>query len=66
MDIVDVYYVGGFGVMDWISASDYDRCQPGPLADSMAEIIPHMNANHKDALACSPANLLTLIQRRQQ
>jgi hypothetical protein len=50
MDVVDVYYVGGFGVMGWISASEYGRSQPDPLADSMAEIIQHMNADHKDAL----------------
>jgi hypothetical protein len=50
MDVVDVYYVGGFGVMGWVSAPDYDRSQPDPLADSMAEIIQHMNADHKDAL----------------
>src|SRR5271157_1134728 len=50
MDVVDVYYVGGFGVMGWVSASDYDRSQPDPLADSMAEIIQHMNTDHKDAL----------------
>jgi putative heme iron utilization protein len=50
MDVVDVYYVGGFGVMGWISASEYGRSQPDPLADSMAEIIRHMNADHKDAL----------------
>ena len=50
MDVVDVYYVGGFGVMGWVSASDYNRSQPDPLADSMAEIIQHMNADHKDAL----------------
>jgi len=48
--VVDVYYVGGFGVMGWVSASDYDRSQPDPLADSMAGIIQHMNADHKDAL----------------
>jgi heme oxygenase (biliverdin-IX-beta and delta-forming) len=50
MDVIDVYYVGGFGVMGWVSASDYDCSQPDPLADSMAEIIQHMNADHKDAL----------------
>ena len=50
MDVVDVYYVGGFGVMGWVSATEYDRSQPDPLADSMAEIIQHMNADHKDAL----------------
>ena len=50
MDVIDVYYVGGFGVMGWVSASDYDRSQPDPLADSMSEIIQHMNADHKDAI----------------
>jgi putative heme iron utilization protein len=50
MDVVDVYYVGGFGVMGWVSASDYDRSQPDPLAGSMAEINQHMNTDHKDAL----------------
>ena len=49
-DVIDVYYVGGFGVMGWVLASDYDRSQPDPLADSMAGIIQHMNADHKDAL----------------
>jgi len=50
MTVVDVYYVGGFGVMGWVSASDYDRSQPDPLADSMNDIIQHMNADHRDAL----------------
>jgi heme iron utilization protein len=50
MDVVDVYYVGGFGVMGWVTASEYDRSQPDPLADSMGEIVQHMNADHKDAL----------------
>ena len=36
--------------MGWVSASEYDRAQPDPLADSMAEIIQHMNVDHKDAL----------------
>jgi putative heme iron utilization protein len=50
MDVVDVYFVGGFGVMGWVSASDYARSQADPLADSMAVIIQHLNADHKDAL----------------
>src|SRR5271163_3151326 len=50
MDVVDIYYVGGFGVMGWVSASEYDGAQPDPLADSSGEIIQHMNADHKDAL----------------
>ena len=50
MDVVDIYYVGGFGVMGWVSASEYGRSQPDPLVDSMVEIIQHMNTDHKDAL----------------
>ena len=50
MEVVDIYYVGGFGVMGWVPASEYDRSQPDPLARSMAEIIQHMNTDHQDAL----------------
>ena len=50
MDVVDVYYVGGFGVMGWVSASEYGLARPDPLADSMAQIIEHMNSDHQDAL----------------
>src|ERR1700683_263545 len=50
MDVVDVYYVGGFGVMGWVPATDYNRAQPDPLADAAGGIIEHMNTDHKDAL----------------
>jgi putative heme iron utilization protein len=50
MNVVDVYYLGGFGVMGSVSASEYDRSQADLLADSMVGIIQHMNADHKDAL----------------
>jgi putative heme iron utilization protein len=50
MNVVDVYYVGGFGVMGWVSAAEYNRSQPDPLADSMSEIMQHMNADHKETL----------------
>ena len=50
MDILDVYYVGGFGVMGWVAASEYSQAQPDPLSESKSEIIRHMNADHKDAL----------------
>jgi len=50
MDVLDVYYVGGFGVMGWVAASDYNQAQPDPLADAAAGILEHMNTDHKDAL----------------
>src|SRR6202521_796741 len=50
MDVVDVYYVGGFGVMGWVSASEYYRGQPDPLADTSTQIIQHVNTDHGNAL----------------
>src|SRR6201988_3589642 len=50
MDVLDVYYVGGFGVMGWVSASEYYSGQPDPLADTATDIIQHMNTDHGDAL----------------
>ena len=50
MAVVDIYYVGGFGVMGWLTAADYDAAKPDPLADAAAEIIQHMNADHQNAL----------------
>src|SRR5246127_3267063 len=50
MDVVDVYYVGGFGVMGWVSASEYYSAQHDLLADIATEITRHMNTDHGDAL----------------
>jgi putative heme iron utilization protein len=49
-EVVDVYYVGGFGVMGWVAADDYARAEADPLADTASDIIRHMNADHSDAL----------------
>lgn len=50
MDVVDVYFVGGFGVMGWVSADDYLEAEPDPLADAAAGIIAHMNDDHVEAM----------------
>src|SRR5271157_2034651 len=50
LDVIDVYYVGGFGVMGWVAASDYCQAKPDPLAEHKKDIMQHMNADHKDAL----------------
>src|SRR5579863_1369580 len=50
MDVLDVYYVGGFGVMGWIAAPDYSLAKADPLADAAAGILKHMNADHQEAL----------------
>jgi putative heme iron utilization protein len=50
MDVKDVYYVGGFGVMGWVSPLEYCHGQQDPLAESAADIIQHMNTDHGNAL----------------
>jgi putative heme iron utilization protein len=50
MDVLDVYYVGGFGVMGWVAASEYSQAQSDPLDEHKGSIMQHMNADHRDAL----------------
>jgi len=50
MQPADVYFIGGFGVMGWVTAEDYTRSVPDPLAGSAAAILRHMNEDHSDAL----------------
>jgi putative heme iron utilization protein len=50
MDVLDVYYVGGFGVMGWVAALDYSHAQSDPLVEHKRDIMQHLNADHKDAL----------------
>jgi putative heme iron utilization protein len=50
MEVVDVYYVGGFGVMGWLAAAEYLKAESDPLAEHKKEIMQHMNADHKDSL----------------
>ena len=64
MDVMDVYYVGGFGVMGWVSALEYDRAKPDPLADVASGIIQHMNTDHGDALIVL-ARVLTGIESQE-
>ncbi len=50
LQIVDVYFVGGFGVMGWVSADEYRQAEPDPLAESARGIIEHMNEDHVEAM----------------
>ena len=47
---VDLYYVGGFGVMGWVDAQDYRQATPDPLAEAASGILTHMNADHVVAM----------------
>ncbi len=50
MDLLDVYYVGGFGVMGWVTADDYALAPPDPLSTDAPGILAHMNADHVDSM----------------
>lgn len=47
---IDLYYVGGFGVMGWVDIRDYECAAPDPLAAAAAGIMAHMNADHVDSM----------------
>ncbi len=47
---VDLYYVGGFGVMGWVEADAYAEAAPDPLAPAAGRILAHMNADHVDSM----------------
>ncbi len=50
LEPVDVYFVGGFGVMGWTTAEDYASASPDPLAPSAPGILAHMNADHVESM----------------
>ena len=50
LEPIDLYYVGGFGVMGWVQADDYKHGVPDPLADAAPGIIAHMNDDHVDSM----------------
>jgi putative heme iron utilization protein len=50
MEVADLYYVAGFGLMGWVDARDYLAAEPDPLAESAAGILRHMNTDHGEAL----------------
>ncbi len=50
MEVMDLYFVGGFGVMGWVEASEYANAAPDPLADAARGILDHMNEDHVDAM----------------
>src|SRR5579864_5246905 len=50
LEITDAYFVGGFGVMGWVTADEYLLAEADPLAEAAPAILEHMNKDHADAL----------------
>jgi putative heme iron utilization protein len=50
LEVEGAYFIGGFGVMGWVTAEEYTTAATDPLALVAPGIIQHMNADHGDAL----------------
>lgn len=50
LEPVDLYYVGGFGVMGWVAAEEFEKAAADPLAEAAAGIMAHMNADHVESM----------------
>jgi len=68
LEVAEVYFVGGFAAMGWVTKADYAAARPDPLAEAAADIAEHMNRDHRDALvllarvvARQPADEATMV-----
>ena len=50
MTVTDLYFVGGFGRMDWVTGANYHKVETDPLIDVAIDIIQHMNDDHANAM----------------
>ena len=50
LNVIDVYYVGGFGVMGWVATSDYSQAKSDPLAEHRKDI---MHAHERRPQGCA-------------
>jgi len=50
LEVTEVYFVGGFAAMDWVTGEGYAAARPDPLADAAEGILEHMNRDHAEAL----------------
>jgi len=50
LEVSGVYFIGGFGVMGWVTEPEYREAAPDPLAQAARGIVDHMNADHAETL----------------
>src|SRR4051812_44107125 len=50
LGLESVRYIGGYGRMSWVEASDFKAASPDPLAAASGRILTHMNDDHADSL----------------
>lgn len=57
MEVADVYFVGGFGVMGWVPSEEFGMADADPLAEAASGILKHVNADHAEALVLIVRNV---------
>ncbi len=50
MAITEIYFVGGFGSMGWVTPADYVAAAVDPLADEASNLIRELNTQHAESL----------------
>ncbi len=48
-ELMHARFVGGFGVMGWVSAEEYSAAQPDPVIRAVQPMIDHLNDDHADS-----------------
>ena len=50
MALAEIYFVGGFGSMGWVTPADYAAAAVDPLADASSNLIRELNAQQAETL----------------
>jgi putative heme iron utilization protein len=50
MTLADIYFVGGFGSMGWVTPDDYARATVDPLADEASSLMREINTEQAETL----------------
>ena len=51
LQVEAVRYIGGYGRMSWVDATDWAAARPDPLMPSAKRILDHMNSDHRSTMA---------------
>jgi len=50
MALAEIYFVGGFGSMGWVTPDDYEKAAVDPLADEVSSLIREINTEQAETL----------------
>lgn len=50
LEVEQIRYIGGYGRMSWVEATDWTHAEPDPISVHAPGILQHMNKDHADTL----------------